>query len=152
MQSRFPDINTAFNTHRKQAIIAIDSARWLKALGSLYWYTVEFGLIEEDGALRAYGAGIVSSAGETVFSTTDPDVLRVRMNPERIMRTAYRIDDFQDVYFVIDDLQQLMTGLVDLDFGPIYTAYRDSEPFAPGQLLDGDTQVPITISPEDATS
>jgi phenylalanine-4-hydroxylase len=121
-------------------------------LARIYWYTVEFGLIEEGGALRAYGAGIVSSAGETVFSTTDPDVLRVRMDPERIMRTAYRIDDFQDVYFVIDDLQQLMTGLVDLDFGPIYTAYRDSEPFAPGQLLDGDTQVPISISPEDATS
>ena len=120
-------------------------------LARIYWYTVEFGLIEEEGGLRAYGAGIVSSAGETVFSTTDPDVLRLRFDPERIMRTAYAIDDFQSTYFVIDDLQQLITGLVDLDFGPIYTRYRDTEPFPADRLQDGDEPVKITKLPEDAT-
>ncbi len=120
-------------------------------LARIYWYTVEFGLIEEGGEIRAYGAGIVSSAGETVFSTTDPDVLRLRFDPERIMRTAYAIDDFQSTYFVIEDLQQLITGLVDLDFGPIYMRYRDTEPFPADRLQDGDEPVEITNLPEDAT-
>ena len=118
-------------------------------LARIYWYTVEFGLIREEGEIRAYGAGIVSSAGETVFSTTDPDVLRLRFDPVRIMRTAYAIDDFQSTYFVIDDLQQLITGLVDLDFGPIYERYRTTEPLPADRLQDGDKPTMINKIPED---
>ncbi len=119
-------------------------------LARIYWYTVEFGLIEEEGEIRAYGAGIVSSAGETVFSTTDPDVIRLAFDPVRIMRTAYRIDDFQSTYFVIDDLDQLMGGLVDLDFGPIYQSYREEEPFPPDEIQPGDTRISLNKT-EDAT-
>lgn len=146
MNPIFADFMAAYGAAgaRAQAMDAVPM------LARIYWYTVEFGLIEEDGELRAYGAGIVSSAGETVYATTDPHVLRVRLDPVRIMRTAYRIDDFQDVYFVIEDLQQLMSGLVDLDFGPIYARYRDTEPFPPGKLLEGDTQIHTTLPPEDA--
>lgn len=120
-------------------------------LARIYWYTVEFGLIREKGEIRAYGAGIVSSAGETVFSTTDPDVLRVAFDPVRIMRTAYAIDSFQSTYFVIDDLSQLITGLVDLDFGPIYEKYRESDPLPADRPQDGDTLIQLTDLREDAT-
>ena len=120
-------------------------------LARIYWYTVEFGLIRENGEIRAYGAGIVSSAGETVFSTTDPDVLRVAFDPVRIMRTAYAIDSFQSTYFVIDDLSQLITGLVDLDFGPIYEKYRESDPLPADRPQDGDTLIQLTDLREDAT-
>jgi len=120
-------------------------------LARIYWYTVEFGLIREQGEIRAYGAGIVSSAGETVFSTTDPDVLRVGFDPVRIMRTAYAIDSFQSTYFVIDDLSQLITGLVDLDFGPIYERYRETDPLPADRPQDGDTLIQLTDLREDAT-
>lgn len=112
-------------------------------LARIYWYTVEFGLIAEGGAMKAYGAGILSSAGETIFATTDPEVLRIDFDPIRIMRTAYRIDSFQSTYFVIDDLRQLIDGLVELDFGPIYEKWRDSPPLAPDRVLPGDRLRPI---------
>ncbi|WP_144096603.1 phenylalanine 4-monooxygenase [Croceicoccus sediminis] len=111
----------------------------LDMLARIYWYTIEFGLIDGKKGLKAFGAGIVSSAGETVFSVTDPDVLRLRFDPERIMKTAYRIDDFQTNYFVLDSMEQLLQRLVELDFGPIYETWRDSDPIPAGTLLDGET-------------
>lgn len=110
----------------------------LDMLARVYWYTVEFGLIDEGQGLKAFGAGIVSSAGETVYSVTDPDVVRLRFAPERIMRTAYAIDSFQKCYFVIDGMEQLMRGLVDLDFGPLYEQWRDAEPVPAGATLPDD--------------
>ncbi|MEQ7156235.1 phenylalanine 4-monooxygenase [Brevundimonas aurifodinae] len=91
----------------------------LKNLARLYWYTVEFGLIEEAGTLRIYGAGIVSSATETVFALEDPSPNRIAFDLERIMRTDYRIDDFQQVYFVIPSIEALNDATYE-DFGPIY--------------------------------
>jgi phenylalanine-4-hydroxylase len=110
----------------------------LPMLARVYWYTVEFGLIATPGGLKAFGAGIVSSAGETVFSTTDPHVLRLCFDPVRIMRTAYMIDDFQMTYFVIDSLEQLMRGLVDLDFAPVYERWRHAPPIPAGATVPGD--------------
>ena len=115
--------------------IAMDA---LDMLARIYWYTIEFGLVDDNGTPKVFGAGIVSSAGETVFSVTDPDVLRLHFDPERIMRTAYRIDDFQPCYFVLDSLSQLLTELVTLDFGPIYQAWHDAEPLPPDRILPGD--------------
>jgi len=110
----------------------------LDMLARIYWYTIEFGLIETRQGLRAFGAGIVSSAGETVYSVTDPKVLRLKFDPVRIMCTAYRIDDFQPNYFVLESLEQLLTRLVELDFGPIYEAWRDEAPIPAGTLLPGE--------------
>lgn len=118
--------------------IAMDA---LAMLARVYWYTVEFGLIATPGGLKAFGAGIVSSAAETPYSVTDPDVLRIGFDPVRIMRTAYMIDDFQKTYFVIDSLEQLMRGLVDLDFGPAYEAFRDAEPIPAGTTIPGDRRI-----------
>lgn len=91
----------------------------LKELARLYWYTVEFGLIQSGNDLRIYGAGIVSSAGETPFSLESASPHRVGFDLERIMRTDYRIDDFQQIYFVIDSFEQLLSS-TQQDFGPLY--------------------------------
>jgi len=91
----------------------------LHNLARLYWYTVEFGLMETPEGLRIYGAGIVSSRGESEFSLMDPSPNRLGFDLVRVMRTPYRIDDFQQVYFVLPSLQRLLDDTLQ-DFGPIY--------------------------------
>lgn len=96
-------------------------------LARLYWHTVEFGLIRGDGALRLYGAGIVSSNSESVFALDSDSPNRLEFDLKRVMRTKYRIDDFQQNYFVIDSFEQLLRQTLDTDFGPLY-AELDSLP------------------------
>lgn len=91
----------------------------LKNLARLYWYTVEFGLINSPKGLRIYGAGIVSSFGESQYALEDEHPNRIGFDLERIMRTDYEIDKFQKTYFVIDDYTQLFDA-TQQDFGPIY--------------------------------
>jgi phenylalanine-4-hydroxylase len=105
----------------------------LDMLARIYWYTVEFGLVRDGEGLKVFGAGIVSSAGETVYAIEDEAVLRLPFDPVRIMRTAYSIDSFQQNYFVLDSLDQLIGALVDLDFGPIYARWRHEVPLPAGQ-------------------
>jgi len=95
----------------------------LKELARLYWYTVEFGLLNNDDGLKIYGAGIVSSRTESVFSLESPSPNRLGFNLERVMKTDYRIDDFQQVYFVVDDLYDLLAA-TQQDFGPLYERLR----------------------------
>ena len=80
----------------------------LANLARLYWYTVEFGLMRRAGGLRFFGAGIMSSPAETVFSLEDSSPNRIAFDLERVMRTKYIIDDFQQTYFVIDSFEQLL--------------------------------------------
>lgn len=122
----------------------------LDMLARLYWYTVEFGLIDEGAGLRAFGAGIVSSAGETVYSVENPDVLRLRFDPLRIMRTAYHIDTFQSCYFVLGSLGQLVSELVALDFGPIYAQWRDCPPLPADRVQPGDRLYKPALATEHA--
>ena len=91
----------------------------LHNLARLYWYTVEFGLTESKAGLRIFGAGIVSSRTESIFALEDPSPNRLGFDLERVMRTPYRIDDFQQVYFVIPSLQALLDATLQ-DFAPIY--------------------------------
>jgi phenylalanine-4-hydroxylase len=91
----------------------------LHNLARLYWYTVEFGLMQTPAGLRIYGAGIVSSHAESIFALDDPSPNRIGFDLERIMRTPYRIDDFQQVYFVVPSLQALLDASLQ-DFAPIY--------------------------------
>jgi phenylalanine-4-hydroxylase len=92
----------------------------LHNLARLYWYTVEFGLLETPQGLRIYGAGIVSSRAESLFALDDPSPNRLGFDLERVMRTPYRIDDFQQAYFVIPSLQRLLDVTVNTDFAPLY--------------------------------
>jgi phenylalanine-4-hydroxylase len=91
----------------------------LANLARLYWYTVEFGLMETPQGLRIYGAGIVSSRTESIFALDDPSPNRIGFELERVMRTPYRIDDFQQVYFVIPSIQTLQEVTL-RDFAPLY--------------------------------
>jgi phenylalanine-4-hydroxylase len=95
----------------------------LHNLARLYWYTVEFGLLQTPQGLRIYGAGIVSSPAESVFALDDPSPNRLGFDLARVMRTPYRIDDFQQVYFVIPEMKTLLE-LANRDFAPIYDEVR----------------------------
>jgi phenylalanine-4-hydroxylase len=92
----------------------------LANLARLYWYTVEFGLLQTSLGLRIYGAGIVSSRTESIFALDSDSPNRLGFDLERVMRTLYRIDDFQQVYFVIPSLQYLLDVTTGTDFGPLY--------------------------------
>lgn len=113
----------------------------LHKLARLYWYTVEFGLIEEQGELRIYGSGIVSSHGESVFALDDPSPNRIRFDLKRVMRTNYRIDDYQQVYFVIPSFEELLRATVENDFAPIYAELETASDFAPEDIDDDDDVV-----------
>ncbi len=106
-------------------------------LTRLYWYTVEFGLIRQDDGLRIYGAGIVSSKGESIHSLESASPNRVGFDLKRIMRTRYRIDSFQKTYFVIDDFEQLFDATRP-DFRPIYEELAPLVAVPAGSLLPTD--------------
>jgi phenylalanine-4-hydroxylase len=110
----------------------------LKNLAALYWYTVEFGLIETPKGLRIYGAGISSSKDESIFSLQDPSPNRLRFDLERVMRTRYRIDDFQQTYFVIRSYDDLFRATVDTDFAPLYARLGDGAEYSADQVLPTD--------------
>jgi phenylalanine-4-hydroxylase len=109
----------------------------LTNLSRLYWYTVEFGLIQEDDGLRIYGAGIVSSKGESVYALESAAPNRIGFDLERIMRTQYRIDSYQQTYFVIDSFQQLFDA-TQPDFAPIYQRLADQSSFPAREVRQGD--------------
>lgn len=109
----------------------------LKNLARLYWYTVEFGLVREKGGLKIFGAGIMSSTAESVFSLDDPSPHRVGFDLERVMRTDYIIDDFQKIYFVIDSFEQLVKDCTE-DFGALYERLASGPTYAPHELAAGD--------------
>jgi phenylalanine-4-hydroxylase len=92
-------------------------------LARLYWTTVEFGLIDTPAGLRAYGAGILSSAGELPHSLRSRQSRRVAFDLQRMMRSRYRIDSFQATYFVIDSFRQLFDATAP-DFTPLYEEVR----------------------------
>ncbi|MDO4709908.1 MAG: phenylalanine 4-monooxygenase [Pseudomonadota bacterium] len=112
----------------------------LMHLTRLYWYTVEFGLIQQADGLRIYGAGIVSSKGESLYSLESDAPNRIGFDLERIMRTRYRIDTYQKTYFVIDSFEQLMNATCP-DFTPIYARVGALPAIPAGDVLEGDTVI-----------
>lgn len=109
----------------------------LQYLARLYWYTVEFGLIETAEGLRIYGAGIVSSKSESIFALESLSPNRIGFNLERVMSTLYRIDDFQETYFVIKSFQNLFNATAQ-DFAPIYQGLDLRPDYCPGVVLETD--------------
>ena len=109
----------------------------LAQLARVYWYTVEFGLVQQADGLRIYGSGIASSLAESRFALDDPSPHRIRFNLDRVLRTGYRIDDFQETYFVISGLDELL-ALAQIDFAPHYQRIAGQADVAPGDLLAGD--------------
>jgi phenylalanine-4-hydroxylase len=109
----------------------------LSNLARVYWYTVEFGLVEQSDGLRFYGSGIASSYAESLFALDDPSPNRLRFDLARVMRTRYRIDDFQETYFVIDRFEDLL-ALADIDFAPLYDRVKVQPDYDPGEILPTD--------------
>lgn len=110
----------------------------LHRLSRLYWYTVEFGLVREDGNLRIYGAGIVSSHGESRFALDDPSPNRIMFDLKRVMRTKYRIDDYQQNYFVLHSFEELLRLTLETDFAPLYAELDQLPDIEIADLVPGD--------------
>jgi phenylalanine-4-hydroxylase len=110
-------------------------------LSRLYWYTIEFGLMQQQNELRAYGAGILSSSGELVHAVKSAGPQRIALDVLRCMRTQYNIDSYQQTYFVIDSFQQLF-DLTATDFTPLYVQLKVLASLGPADRLATDAWVP----------
>lgn len=94
----------------------------------LYWYTAEYGLIQEEGQkLKAFGAGLMSSFTELQFAVASPDAHHVPFDLETVMRTGYEIDKFQRAYFVLPSFDVLRDAFRTADFKAI-VARRKGQP------------------------
>ena len=109
----------------------------IEMLARLYWYTVEFGLIETPQGLRTYGAGILSSGAEIRYCIDSPEPNRIGFELLRIMQTRYKIDTFQETYFVIRGFDELFEA-TEPDFAPYYRSLGSREPYAAATVLAGD--------------
>ena len=112
-------------------------AEALVNLTRLYWYTVEFGLIRQHDGLRIYGAGILSSKGESIHCLESAAPNRIGFDLKRIMRTRYRIDTFQKTYFVIENFNQLFEATCP-DFTPYYAELAALPALPASSVLDTD--------------
>jgi len=130
----FADYMEAYGKGGQRALAEFGA---LKNLARLYWYTVEFGLIESREGLRIYGSGIVSSSAESVYAVESPSPNRIGFELERVMRTDYRIDDFQESYFVISSFEELFAETYK-DFAALYVKLASGPVYKPGDVLDRD--------------
>lgn len=95
------------------ALNHIENKRAIELLSRIYWFTVEFGLIIEERENRIYGAGILSSKGETKYCLSD-EATRYPYDVAHIMSTDYRKDVFQSQYWVIDSYKQLFDSIPEI--------------------------------------
>lgn len=109
----------------------------LHNLARLYWYTVEFGLVETPKGLRIYGSGIASSSAESIYALEHASPNRIGFDLERVMRTKYRIDDFQETYFVIPGFDALFAETYK-DFAALYRRLSAGPTYEAGAVLPGD--------------
>ena len=115
----------------------------IKRLARLYWHTVEFGLIRSEEGLRIYGAGIVSSHGESRYALESAKPPRIAFDLRRVMRTRYDIDDYQPAYFVIDRFEDLLRQTLETDFAPLYRALEHTPDIEPGEVIAADQIISI---------
>jgi phenylalanine-4-hydroxylase len=112
----------------------------LKMLARLYWYTVEFGLVTTSRGLRAYGAGILSSSGETIYATRATGPARIGFDLERVLRTNYLIDSYQKTYFVVHDIEELFDSVLAADFDALFEQ-AELPAYAPDARLPTDQPI-----------
>ncbi len=110
----------------------------LKMLARLYWYTVEFGLLATRRGLRACGAGILSSSGETVYALRAREPNRIAFDLSRVIRTDYLIDAYQQTYFVLDSFEQLFDSVLGADFEQLFAAWGEQPGFPANATFPND--------------
>lgn len=111
----------------------------IKFLARLNWYTIEFGLIKNNGEVKAYGAGIMSSYGEAKYLFNDPSANWLQFEIDRVLRTGYYIDDLQASYFTIDSFESLFKQCIERPFIPLYEKFRAMPALTPFEIVEGDT-------------
>jgi phenylalanine-4-hydroxylase len=110
----------------------------LHRLARLYWYTVEFGLARENGDLKIYGAGILSSFGESRYALESEVPNRIGFDLERVLRTTYKTDSYQMSYFVINRFEDVLNLVQRGDLASLYAkldAQADLDPAARARAL-----------------
>ena len=138
----FADYLAAYGTKGLEAVGCGALAR----MGRLYWYMVEFGLLHTAEGLKAYGAGMLSSRTETIYSVSDPHPHRLWFDLARVMRTNYMIDAFQKTYFVLPNFASLYEALTQ-DFRPLYRALAKLPDIDPETLAEGDRHYSLPNQP-----
>jgi len=132
--------NPVFADYMQQFGLGAMKAKGLKAtklITRLYWFTVEFGLINTPEGLRIFGSGIVSSAKESVYALESPAPNRLGFDLIRMMRTNYRYDDLQRTYFVIDSFEQLFDETRP-DFTEYYARVKALPELGESDIIDSD--------------
>lgn len=133
-----------FTQKYAENVLSMPKADW-PLLQRLFWFTVEFGLIQTAQGIRAYGGGILSSIDETVYSVESPVPLRVLFHPLVALRTPYRIDQMQPVYFVIDSYNALYDFMA-LDIGHVLEQSRQLGEFpALFEVEEGNPSIHIAM-------
>ena len=137
--------NTAYANYMQaygEAGVRAQPGPALAQLARLYWYTVEFGLMRDEDHLRIFGAGIVSSNGESEYALASAEPLRIGFDVRRTMRTEYQIDSFQKNYFVIDSFADLVRLTAEADFTDIYRELATAPTIAAGVTTPNDVLFP----------
>jgi phenylalanine-4-hydroxylase len=94
-----------------KAALTTDDPYHTERLARLFWFTVEFGLIREDGRTKLYGSGLISSPGESKHSLTSKDVDRRPFDLETVCATSFEIDHYQPILYVLDSFEQLRDAM-----------------------------------------
>lgn len=92
----------------------LNNPKVIEMLGRVYWFTIEFGLMMSRNQLKIYGAGILSSSGETVFSLSSTPI-RLPFDIVEIMNTDFDNTKIQEKYFVIESFQQLLDSVEEME-------------------------------------
>lgn len=100
-----------------KAALHTNDAEHIERLGRLFWFTVEFGLIHEDGRVKIYGSGLISSHGESHHALNAPEgrgegkVERRAFDLDRVCETTFEIDHYQPILYVLDSFEQLRDAM-----------------------------------------
>lgn len=129
----FADYMHAFGQGGAKAI-TLDAVDYISRL---YWYTVEFGLIQTDEGMRIYGGGIVSSKSETIYAVESETPNRIGFDLKRVMQTDFHIDEIQQTYFVIKNFEQLFDATRP-DFTPLYRELKALPTYERTDVLPSD--------------
>lgn len=105
-----PEFADFLATYGKAALYT-DDPRHTERLARLFWFTVEFGLIHEDGRLKLYGSGLISSEGEGHHALHSPDVERRPFDLDTVCDTAFEIHHYQPILYVLDSFEQLASAM-----------------------------------------